>query len=73
VHRVGEVHAADAEVDDLHPGRQLPPRQTVRERDAEAVVAEEDVADPRDEDPRAGGAATPSSSGSTSSGAKKNR
>ena len=52
--REREVHPADAEVDDLDPGRELPPREPVRERDAEAVIAEEHVADSGDEDPSLG-------------------
>ena len=49
--RVGEVHAADPVVDHLDAGRQRARGEPLGERDAEAVVAEEDVADAGDEDP----------------------
>ena len=74
---VREVHAADAEV--LDPDvvrRRLGPRDhAVGDLDAEAVVAEEDVADARNEDARRHRIASASgrdswSSGSSSSGAK---
>ena len=51
VQGVGQVHAADAEVHDVHPGGQRPLGEQPRHLDAEAVVAEEDVADPGDQDP----------------------
>ena len=52
---------------DLDAGRQRRVGEPPRDLDAEAVVAEEDVADARDEDARAaGGAGAASSSGSTS-------
>src|SRR5215217_3794027 len=48
-HRVGEVHTADAEVDDVDAGWQLALGKPSRQGDAEAVVAEEDVADASDQ------------------------
>ena len=49
---VGEVDAADAEVGDPHAVGHRRARRAVGDLDAEAVVAEEDVADPGDEHPR---------------------
>src|SRR5438309_747664 len=48
--RVGEIEAADSEVLHLHALRQRPLREPPGDLDAEPVVAEEDVADPRDQD-----------------------
>jgi hypothetical protein len=61
-HLVGEVHAADADVDDVHRLRQrcAVGEQAPRHLGAEGVVGEEDVAHPGDEDPHDG---TASSSG----------
>src|SRR5205814_7817834 len=56
---VGQVYAADADVDDLHAGRQRAPGELPDHLDAEPVVAEEDVAHAGDQGP---------SHGSTSSG-----
>src|SRR5438270_607197 len=50
--RVGEVEAADAEVDDAHPVGLGPAQESLDDLDAEGVVAEEDVADAGDEDAR---------------------
>jgi len=49
---VGQVEPPDAEVDDADPLRQGPASQPVDDLDAEGVVAQEDVADPGDEDAR---------------------
>jgi hypothetical protein len=57
---VGQVHAADAGVDELDVRGQLPLAQRGDHRDAEAVVGEERVADPGHEDLHVG---TSSSSG----------
>src|SRR5665213_2469009 len=64
---VGEVEAANAEVLDRDGGGQWTLQQGARDFDTESVVAEEDVADARDEDGRlhAGVSAV---TGSTSSG-----
>ena len=66
---VGQVHAADSEVDHLDPARQGWARvrgEPGGHLHAEAVVAEEDVPDARDQD--AGHGLSPNSS--TSSGTK---
>src|SRR5262249_2950645 len=49
---VGQVQAADAEVDHAHLGRRPPPRQPPDDLDAEGVVAQADVADAGDQDAR---------------------
>ena len=48
---VGQVQASDADVGDLHPGRQRTLGEPAGDLDAEPVVGEEDVADARDEHP----------------------
>ena len=48
---VGEVHAADADVRDLHAVGQVAAGQPARHLDAEPVVGEEDVADTGYENP----------------------
>jgi hypothetical protein len=48
---VGQVHPADADVGDLHAGRQLAHGEPARHLDTEPVVGEEDVADARDQNP----------------------
>ena len=68
-HLVGEVHAADADVDDVHRRRQRAGvgEQASRHLGAEAVVGEEDVADPGDQDPHR----DPSLDGTASSSGRK--
>ena len=75
---VGEVHAADAEVGHPHAVGQRPRRQAVGHLDAEAVVAEEDVADAGDEhgssaSPHGDAAARSRRGGSTGSGRASER
>src|SRR6185437_16839083 len=67
----GEIEAADAEIHDANFVRQRPQREGLHDLDSERIVAEEDVADPRDENPRRHGCSS-AASGTTSCGAKKN-
>jgi hypothetical protein len=73
---VGQVHPADAVVGDVDTLRHLTRVDPAYDLDAEAVVPEEDVADPGHQHPRGAGrgathgAGSSAPSGSTSSGAK---
>src|SRR5574341_433268 len=79
--RVSQIEAADAIIHTPRFTGQFTSHQSLRHLDAEAVVAEKDVADAGDQNTRMSPASAPSnspanspgSSGSTSSGEKKKR
>src|SRR5262249_44984154 len=70
---VSEVETTDAEIDSADTRRHVPTRIAPHHFDSERIIAEEDVADPRDQDPRRRHGVSPCFKGSTSSTPKKKR